>query len=61
MFPVFRNSTRNLNDPDLASMATFLLGDPPSHARVSSQAPLDKMIESAQRVKADAPVEHKAH
>ncbi|MFJ2364761.1 c-type cytochrome [Pseudomonas sp. NPDC087697] len=49
MFPVFHNSTQNLNDPDLAAMATFLLGDPPPQAKVLTEMPLGKMTESAQR------------
>ncbi len=32
MFPVFHNSTQGLSDPDLAAMATFLLGDQPPAA-----------------------------
>jgi mono/diheme cytochrome c family protein len=37
MFPVFHNSTQGLNDPDLAAMATFLLGDQPPQAKVLTE------------------------
>jgi mono/diheme cytochrome c family protein len=49
MFPVFHNSTQGLSDPDLAAMATFLLGDQPPAAKVLTEVPLDKMSPSAQR------------
>ncbi|MFW0756806.1 c-type cytochrome [Pseudomonas sp. H11T01] len=53
MFPVFHNSTQNLNDPDLAAMATYLLGDQPPQAKVLAEVPLAKMTESAQRGRQD--------
>jgi mono/diheme cytochrome c family protein len=49
MFPVFHNSTQGLNDPDLAAMATFLLGDQPPTAKALTDVPLDKLSASAQR------------
>ena len=49
MFPVFHNSTQGLTDPDLAAMATFLLGDQPPAAKVLTDVPLDKLTASAQR------------
>jgi mono/diheme cytochrome c family protein len=49
MFPVFHNSTQGLTDPDLAAMATYLLGDQPPAAKVLTDVPLDKLSASAQR------------
>jgi mono/diheme cytochrome c family protein len=43
MFPVFHNSTQGLNDPDLAAMATFLLGDKPPAAKVLTEVPLEQL------------------
>jgi mono/diheme cytochrome c family protein len=53
MFPVFHNSTQGLNDPDLAAMATFLLGDQPPAAKVLTDVPLDQLSASAQRGRQD--------
>ena len=49
MFPVFHNSTQGLSDPDLAAMATFLLGDQPPVPKELSETSLDAMSPSAQR------------
>lgn len=49
MFPVFHNSTQHLSDPDLAAMATFLLGDQPLQAKILTEVSLDKMGASPQR------------
>jgi mono/diheme cytochrome c family protein len=53
MFPVFHNSTQGLNDPDLAAMATYLLGDQPPAAKVLTEVPLDNMSPSAHRGRQD--------
>jgi mono/diheme cytochrome c family protein len=49
MFPVFHNSTQGLSDPDLAAMATFLLGDQPPAVKVVNEVPLEQLSPSAQR------------
>ncbi|MDQ3202851.1 MAG: cytochrome c [Pseudomonadota bacterium] len=53
MFPVFHNSTQRLSDPDLAAMATFLLGDQPPAAKVVADVPLDQLGASAKRGRQD--------
>ncbi|MEO6681138.1 MAG: c-type cytochrome, partial [Pseudomonas sp.] len=53
MFPVFHNSTQGLSDPDLAAMATYLLGDPAPAAKVLNEVPLEQMSPSAQRGRQD--------
>ena len=53
MFPVFHNSTQHLTDPDLAAMATFLLGDQPPQPKLLTEVAPDKLTASAQRGRQD--------
>lgn len=53
MFPVFHNSTQGLSDPDLAAMATYLLGDPAPAAKALTEVALEQMSPSAQRGRQD--------
>lgn len=53
MFPVFHNSTQHLSDPDLAAMATFLLGEQPPQAKVLTDVKPDQLTASAQRGRQD--------